>query len=79
MAKNEIKLLLAGWCRKLPLHQPFSDVEHSHEFWQIDLCEKGDAQLKVGDSRFQISAGDIVIIEADRDLRDGDRVMHEIK
>ena len=62
MAKNEIKLLLAGWCRKLPLHQPFSDVEHSHEFWQIDLCEKGDAQLKVGDSRFQISAGDIVII-----------------
>lgn len=26
-----------------------------------------------------LNAGDIVIIEADRDLRDGDRVMHEIK
>lgn len=26
-----------------------------------------------------LNAGDIVIIEADRDLRDGDRVLHEIK
>jgi hypothetical protein len=59
---TEIKLLLAGWCRKFPMRKTFVDVEHYHEFWQIDLCEKGSATLKVGDSRFEFNAGDIVII-----------------
>lgn len=58
----EIKLLLAGWCRQFSLHQQSVSEEHTHEFWQIDLCEKGHAKLKVGNSRFLLSAGDIVII-----------------
>lgn len=64
MKKNltEIKLLLAGWCKKFPLPKPFTDIEHYHEFWQIDLCEKGSATLVVGNSRFKFNAGDIVII-----------------
>ena len=58
----EVKLLLAGWCRQRILPKTIMDVEHSHQFWQIDLCEKGNASVKVGDCRFNCQPGDIVII-----------------
>lgn len=61
----EVKLIMAGWCREFSLRRTTMDVEHSHQFWQIDLCEKGTALLKVGDRRYNCQPGDIVIISPD--------------
>lgn len=59
---TEIHLRSGGWCCKFPLRNAIGDPEHFHDFWQIDLCEKGEARLKTGDSSFHLRAGDLVII-----------------